>query len=161
MKSERPLVVAGFAAISIVWGSTWLAIKIGLGKLEGIPVVVEGYLYGGKESGPESTNCHGSDSENVDWHVWFTETAGEDRTRSIVVEPTPRTRVNHHWTLKQITQIAQDQLKVRISGWLFFDPEHPDQIGQTRGTLWEIHPVMQFEVEQNGRWMALDDWPGP
>jgi drug/metabolite transporter (DMT)-like permease len=30
MKSERALVLAGFAAISIVWGSTWLAIKIGL-----------------------------------------------------------------------------------------------------------------------------------
>lgn len=30
MRSERALVLAGFAAISIVWGSTWLAIKIGL-----------------------------------------------------------------------------------------------------------------------------------
>lgn len=30
MKSERALVIAGFAAISIVWGSTWLAIKVGL-----------------------------------------------------------------------------------------------------------------------------------
>lgn len=33
MKSERLLVVAGFAAITIVWGSTWLAIKIGLGSI--------------------------------------------------------------------------------------------------------------------------------
>jgi len=30
LKSERFLIVAGFAAISIVWGSTWLAIKVGL-----------------------------------------------------------------------------------------------------------------------------------
>ncbi len=30
MKSERLLVVAGFILISIIWGSTWLAIKIGL-----------------------------------------------------------------------------------------------------------------------------------
>jgi drug/metabolite transporter (DMT)-like permease len=30
MKSEHPLVVAGFVAITVVWGSTWLAIKIGL-----------------------------------------------------------------------------------------------------------------------------------
>jgi drug/metabolite transporter (DMT)-like permease len=36
MKSERGLVVAGFTAISIVWGSTWLAIKLGL---ESIPPV--------------------------------------------------------------------------------------------------------------------------
>jgi len=33
MKSERALVLAGFAAISIVWGSTWLAIKVGLGSI--------------------------------------------------------------------------------------------------------------------------------
>ncbi|HLB01170.1 MAG TPA: EamA family transporter [Bacteroidota bacterium] len=33
MKSERLPVVAGFATISIVWGSTWLAIKIGLGSI--------------------------------------------------------------------------------------------------------------------------------
>ncbi len=30
MKSERPLVIAGFVTISLVWGSTWLAIKVGL-----------------------------------------------------------------------------------------------------------------------------------
>ncbi len=131
-----------------------------IAQYEGIPVAVEGYLYGGRESEAESTNCHGSDNDNVDWHVWFTETAGEDRTRSIVVEPTPRSRANHHWTLKQIKQIADNQLKVRISGWVFFDPEHPDQVGKTRGTIWEIHPVMQLEVEQNGQWIALDDWSG-
>jgi len=33
VKSERLLVVAGFTAISVVWGSTWLAIKIGLGSI--------------------------------------------------------------------------------------------------------------------------------
>jgi drug/metabolite transporter (DMT)-like permease len=30
MKSERMLIGAGFALISLIWGSTWLAIKIGL-----------------------------------------------------------------------------------------------------------------------------------
>lgn len=33
MRTERALVIAGFAAISIVWGSTWLAIKLGLGSV--------------------------------------------------------------------------------------------------------------------------------
>lgn len=36
MKSERALVVAGFVTITLVWGSTWLAIKIGL---ESVPPV--------------------------------------------------------------------------------------------------------------------------
>lgn len=30
MKSEKPLIVAGFILISLIWGSTWIAIKIGL-----------------------------------------------------------------------------------------------------------------------------------
>ena len=37
------------------------------------------------------------------------------------------------------------------------DPEHPDQVDNTRGTIWEIHPIMQIEVQQQGRWVALDD----
>jgi hypothetical protein len=133
-----------------------------IAQYESIPVAVEGYLYGGKESGPESTNCHGSENDYVDWHVWFTETPGEDRTRSLVVEPTPRVRVPRHpnWSLKQIKAIAGDQLRVRLSGWTFFDPEHPDQIGKTRGTIWEIHPVMNIEVKQDGQWIPLDDWTG-
>jgi hypothetical protein len=31
--------------------------------------------------------------------------------------------------------------EVRIRGWLMLDQEHPEQIGKTRGTLWEIHPI--------------------
>lgn len=33
MKSEKFLISAGFALISIIWGSTWLAIKIGLDSI--------------------------------------------------------------------------------------------------------------------------------
>ena len=36
------------------------------------------------------------------------------------------------------------------------DPEHPDQVGKTRGTIWEIHPIMFIEVEQQGKWVSLD-----
>jgi hypothetical protein len=47
--------------------------------------------------------------------------------------------------------------RVRVSGWVLMDQEHPDQLGKTRGTLWEIHPVMQFEVQQGNQWIALDE----
>ncbi|MBI4810275.1 MAG: DMT family transporter [Ignavibacteriales bacterium] len=33
MKSERSLIVIGFIIISVIWGSTWLAIKIGLDSI--------------------------------------------------------------------------------------------------------------------------------
>lgn len=128
-----------------------------IAKYEGIPVVVEGYLAGSKESGAESANCGKTASNMVDWHVWFVKNAGDGRDVSIVIEPTPRSRANHQWTLAKLKPIIDNQTPVRISGWVFFDPEHPDQIGLTRGTIWEIHPVMQIEVWQNGQWVPLDD----
>jgi len=35
------------------------------------------------------------------------------------------------------------------------DPEHPDQVGKTRKTLWEIHPVLKIEVFSGGQWREL------
>ena len=137
--------------------STWSAEDTAtIAKSEGIPVIVEGYIYGAKESGSESANCHATSSDMVDWHVWFTKNPGEDRTHSIVIEPTPRSRANHKWTIKMMEDLAKNQTPVRISGWVFFDPEHPDQVGKPRGTIWEIHPVMQIEFQQNGQWLPLD-----
>jgi hypothetical protein len=46
--------------------------------------------------------------------------------------------------------------KVRISGWLLMDQEHPDQVGKTRGTIWEIHPIIAFDVQRGNTWVSLD-----
>jgi len=124
---------------------------------EGLPLSIEGYLAGSRQEGPESPNCHGADAGFKDFHIWLTRTADEDRSQSIVVEMTPALRAQHsNWTTALLGRIAHDNNKVRVSGWLMLDPEHPDQVGKTRGTIWEIHPVMRFEVEQNGHWVALD-----
>ncbi|MDB4906394.1 MAG: hypothetical protein JWO05_1178 [Gemmatimonadetes bacterium] len=126
-------------------------------RYEGVPISIEGYLAGGKQSGPESTNCHGADAGFRDWHVWLSPMPGRDRSNSIVVEPTPASRALHpYWTLNRIGHLSQRGELVRISGWLFYDPEHPEQLGKTRGTLWEIHPVMRIEVRRNGQWVPLD-----
>jgi hypothetical protein len=31
-------------------------------------------------------------------------------------------------------------------------------VGRTRATMWEISPVMQIEVFQDGRWNPLDKY---
>jgi hypothetical protein len=124
---------------------------------EGIPIVVEGYITAVTESGTESTNCHGTESAMLDWHVSLVKNPGEDRSQAIVTETTPRIRANHRWSLELLQPIIDNQERVRISGWLFFDPEHPDHLGQYRITLWEIHPIMQIEVYRDGQWIALDD----
>ncbi len=131
--------------------------RVTIAHHEGIPVMVEGYLTAATESGPESTNCHGTSNDMVDWHVSLVKNPGEDRSKAIVTETTPRVRTHHKWSLNLLRQVIADQERVRISGWLFFDPEHPDHIGKYRITLWEVHPIMQIEVYRNGQWIALDD----
>jgi hypothetical protein len=135
--------------------------KAAVARYEGIPIAVEGYLFGAKEQERESTNCGSDDHAMHDFHIWQTQSPGQDRTHSIVVEATPRLRAQHPgWTIKMLEQVAKDRQEVRISGWLMLDPEHPDQVNKTRGTLWEIHPIMQIEVEQQGKWVTLDSLAG-
>ena len=123
---------------------------------EGMPVAVEGYFVGAKVEGPESTNCHGAESKFRDWHLWLASSPGKDRRRSIVVETTPVIRARHpEWKLGAIRRLVRDSTLVRVSGWLMLDPEHPDQLGKTRGTLWEIHPVMRIEVQREGAWVDM------
>ena len=53
-------------------------------------------------------------------------------------------------------------LLVRVGGWLFLDPEHPDQIGRTRVTIWEVHPVVTWDVQTPaGDWVPLDTYTPP
>ena len=124
---------------------------------EGMPIAIEGYFAGGKQEGPESPNCHGADADFRDWHLWLSATPGRDRTRSIVVETTPVVRASHpEWTLDAIRSLARDSTRVRVSGWLMLDPEHPDQVGKTRGTIWEIHPILRLEAQRDGGWVPVD-----
>ncbi|MDQ3908152.1 MAG: hypothetical protein M3268_07390 [Acidobacteriota bacterium] len=128
-------------------------------RYEGLPVSVEGYLASSKQEGPESPNCHGADADFRDYHIWLVPQAEADRAGSIVVEMTPPVRANHpNWRTDVLGQIAKKDLRVRVGGWLLLDPEHPDQVGKTRATIWEIHPVMRLDVQQNGKWVALDDF---
>lgn len=127
-----------------------------IAQREGTPVQAEGYLFGAKKMSPESGNCHSV--AQVDFHVWLVDDPSKGREQSVVIEPTPRVRSYHSaWTLSRLQQIAARREKVRISGWLMMDPEHPDQVGKTRGTIWEIHPIMQIETMSGGSWQPLDN----
>jgi uncharacterized protein YgiM (DUF1202 family) len=129
-------------------------------RYEGPPVALEGYLVDAVEEGPESTNCEIDTHAWHDWHMWLvptpTEAASRDRKRAVVVEVTPRVRARlTNWTLPSVKALARNGEKVRIAGWLMWDPDHPDQVGKTRGTTWEIHPVTRIEVLHGGIWMDI------
>jgi len=141
--------------------SEWASdLKSEIARNEGDPIAVEGYLLRVKEEGPESPNCRREDPDFRDFHIWLAYSPDDEESSAIVVEITPRIRIQHpSWNLQKIRTIIRERVSVRISGWLLFDQEHPDQVGKSRATLWEIHPIMKIEVHHNGEWIPLDNLP--
>jgi hypothetical protein len=139
-------------------------------KSEGIPITVEGFLaivnnahqgepplmQGARPEGKESCNCNSIKPKEIDFHLWLLPAAADSRKKAIVVEMTPRVRKNHPgWTVAKLTTIAKNKTPVRVSGWLMFDGQHPEQIMKTRATLWEIHPIIQVQFKQGNTWKTL------
>ncbi|MHB1846438.1 MAG: hypothetical protein ACYCWW_16570 [Deltaproteobacteria bacterium] len=124
-------------------------------------VALVGYLLAARQSGPESCNCH--DPTRRDFHLWIGAAPAADyldakarRADAVIVEMTPSLRDRHPgWRLRTLERLAHDRAKVRVEGLLMYDPEHPGELGKTRGTLWEVHPITGFSVWSGGRWVAL------
>jgi len=121
---------------------------------EGRPVVAEGDILLVRHEGPESPNCH--DATQRDYHVWLGASATTSRAHALIVELAPRVVALHPGWGTEAALLGLKGRHVRIAGWLMFDQEHPEQVGRTRGSLWEIHPVMRLAVDQGGRWVDLD-----
>ncbi len=158
---------------------------------EGEIVGAVGYLYGVKAEGKESSNCQlepGDDNENVDFHIYMgfdpgiatkirnkTLTAAERKEvnpSSVIVEMTPHYRATYHpeWALAAVKDAVGQQ--IRVVGQLLVDNEHfvkSQDCGREdhtsncwRATVWELHPVIQFEVcqseectESSGNWQPI------
>ena len=130
-------------------------------------VIVQGFLIAIKQQGKESTNCGGTGSAMTDNHLWLVDsteqvdltnaqTIQKSKAASTVIEITPRWRAaNPGWKLTNIQRHINEKAKFRITGWLMLDPEHPDQIGKTRGSLWEIHPITKIEFLNGNTWVEL------
>jgi len=89
--------------------------------------------------------------EDVDWHVWIAARPSRNAKphSSMVVEVSPRVQ---RWEHDKFVALAKLGTRVRISGWMLWDEEHGSEVGKSRGTLWEIHPVHQIKVYRNGGW---------
>lgn len=125
---------------------------------EGAPIAIVGYIVEVEPKGPEATNCGRSSGDWVDWHMWIVATrqeaeAGQKR-QAIVAEVTPRVRARFpdRLVLDSLRHWRSAHRQVRVSGWLMLDPDHPSDATGTphkspsRGTIWEIHPVLSVEV---------------
>jgi hypothetical protein len=131
--------------------------RAGVLKYNGLGVSTIAYLIRVQDEGPESNNCHTTDPAGIDYHMWIVGNQNDDRDKAVVIELNPRLRAQHPgWTLAGLRAIANGRTHVRITGWFMMDPEHPDQIGKTRGTIWEIHPVTKIEVDKGGgQWQVV------
>jgi len=105
----------------------------------------------------ESTNCNLTADNEVDWHIYLTDSPAQQISDAVIVETTPRTRPQHKWTTNMLAPLVDSQTKVRISGWLMYDSEHIGALGTQRATVWEVHPITKIEVQTNGQWIDLDN----
>lgn len=128
-----------------------------ISQYAGTPVSVEGYIVGVREGLPESATCNWTSNSYLDWHLYFTKNPRDERSQALLAEVTPRMRMQREWTMEAVhSLLIDDHMRVRLSGWLYFDPEHPGDVGLTRATLWEINPVMQIQVLDKARWVPLE-----
>ena len=117
-------------------------------------VRLTGYLIAVRREGPES--CNGYSDTLRDFHIWIAERPSDWKADAVIVEMTPRWKSVHpEWRLRELERLVRRHAKVRASGWLMWDEEHPDEVGRSRGTQWEVHPVTNFEVYSGGGWQPL------
>lgn len=117
-------------------------------------VRVEGYLAMRVQERKESCNC--GDPTLHDFHIWMVDQSGQARASAAVVEMTPRWRAaNPGWTLSALQHLINQKSRVRVTGWRYLDPNHQDQVGHTRASRWEIHPITKIEVANAGGWTEL------
>ncbi|MDP9104620.1 MAG: hypothetical protein M3N49_01680 [Candidatus Eremiobacteraeota bacterium] len=118
-------------------------------------LAVDDVVSGARKSGKETPNCGGS--AGFDFHIWLVQSKGQPRSTAAIVEMTPRWQAtNSTWKVAMLEKLANDGTQVRVTGWILFDPEHPDEVGKTRGGQWEIHPVTKFEYDAGGgKWIEL------
>jgi hypothetical protein len=118
-------------------------------------VQVSGYVAKVKEEGPEA--CNGKSDIYHDFHIWLTEAPGQDKSTGIVVEAIPFWKEQFPaWQFNSFDKLAYEHVKVRVTGWILWDEEHGDEVGKSRGSLWEIHPFTKFEVFIHGKWQELE-----
>jgi uncharacterized protein YgiM (DUF1202 family) len=135
-----------------------------IARFEGAAITVAGYIVNTIKvqttSTGESCNCNWKKSAEVDWHIPFVEHPLDLEETAVVVETTPRVRIDHpKWTPGRLAPWVNSNNPVRISGWLMFDPEHCNHFQKYRTTLWEVHPITRIEVFKEGQWVDLDVLP--
>ena len=112
-----------------------------------------------RQGGKEACNRGLSGVVNNDFHLVLSSKPTNTEAQSVTGEITPRIRLNHTgWTKAKLNSIADDELEVRITGYIILDTQHVGKSTPVRSTNWEIHPITEFEVKVGGQWVTLDNY---
>lgn len=120
---------------------------------EGRPISTEGYLLAVLRVPATAANCH--DPAQAGYQAWLTVSSRVGKAHALVVVFTARVMARNPNLNAEQAIPALAGRRVRVAGWLLLDQEHPDQLGKTRATLWEVHPAMQIQVRLGGAWIEL------
>ena len=118
-------------------------------RVQFVGFVLDAHVSNAKKG--ELVNCTKPGEEFNDIHIELVKTATEDDAcNSVTAEMSPHLRPEA-WTDLPSLSIKRP---VRVTGPLFFDGSHRACHGDTRPSpnrisVWEIHPVYQFEVCKN------------
>jgi hypothetical protein len=133
-------------------------------RYEGMAVSLEGYIANLSQGPPEEANCKGK--AGYDWHIRLGLHPHASEAHTVITEATPRVRARERgFNMKTLESHEKHADKVRITGWLFLDNDHPTDLDRQRATLWEIHPVTRIDVwkvdrkkghtGQKGHWVNI------
>jgi hypothetical protein len=137
---------------------------------EGDLVTFEGFVFEARQECKETVNC-GTQSPNQDSfhdiHISLLDHSPTSKGGSIAAQDAEECgsfvaeMIPHHrppeWTACNVNDVASGHLRVRITGQRMFDGSHltcngqvPNGSNPKRTTLWEIHPIYQFDVCPSG-----------
>ena len=54
-----------------------------------------------------------------------------------------------------MAQLVKAKTKVRVASWLMWDQEHQAHVGNSRLSLWEIHPIHMIRVFKGRHWADI------
>lgn len=123
---------------------------------EGVAIQTTGYVVAVRYIGKEPVNCNSA--SNANYYLWISDNASDPPELAMVVVITPRILAQRPgWTQATIRSLAG--VYIRVSGWLLFDNQPSPQLGLSRSTYWELHPVMHIDVDQQSQWHNIDQKP--
>ena len=124
--------------------------------------ILRGYVLRVSMSGKETCNCNSQNPDFRDTHIIITPSKDQKGVLDqIVIEVTPRMRLLMKQKGIDWSQTALKKLvgkTIEVQGWLLYDFKHGDQAakvvnkkkGVTRSTSWEIHPITNLKIMDNG-----------